>query len=493
MAGNNPITISIEEDSLYANSQLLGVFNIAGGDNISLDNGGIINVVQDPSFSSLTINGDVSGNIANFNTITSDDYMMTGTQSTDVNSLTRKDYVDSQVATKQDLLTEGSGITISGNTISSNAVTYTAGSNININAQDEIETVLNPDFDQVDAGNTSIGGGGSAAVFHHKNLTEGFADWAITHYSNGKLILNSKTSQEILFRQNQNTKARVATNGDFEILRQGTLSSIQIELDGIQGDLVTKQVNLTAYHASLLAVKTEIAGVKSTAVTNLADAKLYADTKVSEKFELEKGLRETANAELTVRIAAAEQVTNGHIAEATAASAAEVAARITGDAELQALHDAHVGAYDARVLSVNSSLNAIAKANRDMYVIEGEGNEPVFSCGTIPFASDFGIPIMNASELEKISFICLTPDKSINGSHIMTLQLEVYSPSNQRILTTPISFTGRKHLHIPTTPYALPAGSNVVIRYASKTGLYHPDSRFRMTLQTHSTELDSLL
>tara|TARA_B100000035_G_C20924950_1_gene520254 strand:- start:188 stop:295 length:108 start_codon:yes stop_codon:yes gene_type:complete len=32
MAGNNPITISIEKDSLYANSQLLVVFNIAGGD-----------------------------------------------------------------------------------------------------------------------------------------------------------------------------------------------------------------------------------------------------------------------------------------------------------------------------------------------------------------------------------------------------------------------------------------------------------------------------
>jgi hypothetical protein len=139
MAGNNPITISIEEDSLYANSQLLGVFNIAGGDNISLDNnGGIINVVQDPSFSSLTINGDVSGNTANFNTITSDDYMMTGTQSTDVNSLTRKDYVDSQVATKQNILTEGTNITIANNVISSTDTTYTAGANIAISATNVI-------------------------------------------------------------------------------------------------------------------------------------------------------------------------------------------------------------------------------------------------------------------------------------------------------------------------------------------------------------------
>ena len=160
---------------------------------------------------------------------------------------TTLDTMDATIATKQPLLSAGTGITIDANNeISSSAVTYTAGANMIINAQDEIQTVLDPDFDQVDAGNTSIGGGGSAAVFHHKNLTNGFADWAITHYSNGKLILNSKSSQEILFRQNQVTKARVDTAGDFHIMRVGTLSNLPQELDQIQGDLVGKQVNLTA-------------------------------------------------------------------------------------------------------------------------------------------------------------------------------------------------------------------------------------------------------
>lgn len=158
--------------------------------------------------------------------------------------------IETQLSSKQDTLSAGAGITIDANNEISYSgatpVTYTAGANMIINAQDEIETVIDPDFDQVDAGVTAIGGGGTAAVFHHKNLTNGFSEWAITHYSNGKLILNSKSSQEMLFRQNQITKARISTAGDFEILRQGTLSSVSTEFDGIQSDLVGKQTLLTA-------------------------------------------------------------------------------------------------------------------------------------------------------------------------------------------------------------------------------------------------------
>jgi hypothetical protein len=61
MTEHNPISIRIDGDSLYANSSLLGVVSINGGENITLDNSGsVINVVQDPSFTSLTVNGDAS-------------------------------------------------------------------------------------------------------------------------------------------------------------------------------------------------------------------------------------------------------------------------------------------------------------------------------------------------------------------------------------------------------------------------------------------------
>jgi hypothetical protein len=61
MTDHNPISVTIDGDQLYANAQLLGVVSINGGENITLDNSGsIINVVQDPSFTSLTVNGDAS-------------------------------------------------------------------------------------------------------------------------------------------------------------------------------------------------------------------------------------------------------------------------------------------------------------------------------------------------------------------------------------------------------------------------------------------------
>jgi hypothetical protein len=83
MTDHNPISVTIDGDQLYANAQLLGVVSINGGENITLDNSGsIINVVQDPSFTSLTVNGDasfngnteflgdISANTATFNTNT---------------------------------------------------------------------------------------------------------------------------------------------------------------------------------------------------------------------------------------------------------------------------------------------------------------------------------------------------------------------------------------------------------------------------------------
>lgn len=56
MTSNNPITVSIDGNQLYANSQLLGVVSLTGGDNISLDNSGsVINTSQDVSFTNVDI------------------------------------------------------------------------------------------------------------------------------------------------------------------------------------------------------------------------------------------------------------------------------------------------------------------------------------------------------------------------------------------------------------------------------------------------------
>ena len=157
--------------------------------------------------------------------------------------------VETELNSKQPLLTAGSGITIDANNEISYSgatpVTYTEGLNISINALDEIETVIDPVFDQVDAGSTSIGGLGGVASFHHVSLP-GFVDHALTQYSTGVTLLNAGTGQQLKIRQGQVDKAKLDSAGDFHIMRNGTLSNLPTELDGIQGDLVTKQTQLTA-------------------------------------------------------------------------------------------------------------------------------------------------------------------------------------------------------------------------------------------------------
>lgn len=107
MTQNNPVTININGSSLYANSQLLGLYNITGGDNVTL-NDGLINVDQDPSFNTLTVSGDIISQGRN---------------------------ILNDIDNKQDSLTAGTDLEISGNIInytgSGGGSTYTFNSPLN--------------------------------------------------------------------------------------------------------------------------------------------------------------------------------------------------------------------------------------------------------------------------------------------------------------------------------------------------------------------------
>ena len=72
--------------------------------------------------------------ITAINQLVGADVLVTNSQSSVSNSLTRKDYVDTQVATKQDTLTAGTNISIVGNTISASGggTTYTATDGVKI-------------------------------------------------------------------------------------------------------------------------------------------------------------------------------------------------------------------------------------------------------------------------------------------------------------------------------------------------------------------------
>lgn len=127
MTQNNPVTINIDGSSLYANSQLLGLYNITGGDNITF-NDNLINVDQDPSFNTLTVSGDIISKGRN---------------------------ILNDIDTKQNTLTAGTDLEISGNTINYTGTgggdTIDASSNVvlyDLTSHNKIE-VLNDSDDVV--------------------------------------------------------------------------------------------------------------------------------------------------------------------------------------------------------------------------------------------------------------------------------------------------------------------------------------------------------
>ena len=126
MTQYNPLTIQVDGQSLYANSQLLGLYTISGGDNITISDE-TIHVNQDPSFTSVMVSGDIN-------------------VSGDVFSQGRN--MLSEIDTKQDTLTSGSGITINNNVISASATTYTEGDNITISGE-TIHVNQDPSFTSV--------------------------------------------------------------------------------------------------------------------------------------------------------------------------------------------------------------------------------------------------------------------------------------------------------------------------------------------------------
>jgi hypothetical protein len=126
MTQYNPLTIQVDGPSLYANSQLLGLYTISGGDNVTIS-GESIQVNQDPSFTSVTVNGDI-------------------TVSGDVFSQGRN--ILSEIDTKQDTLTYGTGIDISNNVISASATAYTEGDNVTISGE-TIHVNQDPSFTSV--------------------------------------------------------------------------------------------------------------------------------------------------------------------------------------------------------------------------------------------------------------------------------------------------------------------------------------------------------
>ena len=185
------------------------------------------------------------------------------------------------------------------------------------------------------------------------------------------------------------------------------------------------------------------------------------------------------------------------VAQNKADIATESSARATAITTEQTARASAVSGLQTQVTDLDTDLTStkttIASSFHNTIIVEGESMNPVFSCGSVPFEVDFGIPFCKASELEKICYVALTPDGSITGSHSMTLNFKIYSNTGSLLTTNAITFTNRRQLETLGTPISLPEGSNVVVEYASKVGSWHPDSRFRLSLLVRSTDIDAIL
>ena len=148
-------------------------------------------------------------------------------------------------------------------------------------------------------------------------------------------------------------------------------------------------------------------------------------------------------------------------------------ATVTANASLQASDNSDRAADIALINSTNTH----------QYIISGEGGVPVFG-DLIPYESpNFGLPILKAGNMQSIHYLAKTPDNSLSGSHTMTLTFEVWSSAGVLVSSNDVTFTNNFQKHTFSSSVALPAESNMVIKYKSSVGTWHTDSRFRLALQ----------
>jgi hypothetical protein len=150
-----------------------------------------------------------------------------------------------------------------------------------------------------------------------------------------------------------------------------------------------------------------------------------------------------------------------------------LSATVTSNASLQASDNSDRAADIALINSTNTH----------QYIISGEGGVPVFG-DLIPYESpNFGLPILKAGNMQSIHYLAKTPDNSLSGSHTMTLTFEVWSSAGVLVSSNDVTFTNNFQKHTFSSSVALPAESNMVIKYKSSVGTWHTDSRFRLALQ----------
>lgn len=173
--------------------------------------------------------------------------------------------------------------------------------------------------------------------------------------------------------------------------------------------------------------------------------------------------------------------------EQVAANKANVAAEIVNRQNALDALNVTVSANASLQASDNSARVAdialINSTNTHQYIVDGEGAQPLFSSGFAPMEDNFGVPVIKAGALQQLHFLSKSPDNSISPSHTITLDVEVWSLAGVKLSTNSVTFSGNAMVHTFSSSVALPAHSNVVVKYKSSTLTWHSDTRYRLALQ----------
>jgi len=142
-------------------------------------------------------------------------------------------------------------------------------------------------------------------------------------------------------------------------------------------------------------------------------------------------------------------------------------------------NESEISTLASDIATLSTDLNTLSLDCKVVYMMEGEGVEPVFSCSGIPFDEGFGIPMVNGCIIRKLTYQCATGSPLTTES--MTLSLDVWREGSLNS-TQDYTFTGNLDVN-PMTIHVIELDS-IVIKYSSSFGTFPTDARFRVAMVT---------
>jgi hypothetical protein len=141
------------------------------------------------------------------------------------------------------------------------------------------------------------------------------------------------------------------------------------------------------------------------------------------------------------------------------------------------MNEENIASITSDVAAMSTTVSSLSAALRMIYLMEGEGVAPIFSCSGIPFDAEFGIPMVQGGTIYKLQYICSTGSPLTTQS--MTLTVEVWTGST---LTSTADFVFTGNVDSNGSTIAVTEGDSVVVKYASSFGTFPTDARFRLAM-----------